>query len=78
MTDEARINDVIARLEKIAETFEDRCNKINEHLEDHSRRIVTLEVIRTQGEKRPAIWQNYSAVVSALVAVSAFVIALMK
>lgn len=77
MTDDARINDVIQRLEKIAETFEKRCSDINTHLEDHSKRIVTLEVIHAQTEKievqRPQQWQGYAAIVGVFISIATLI-----
>ena len=39
-----RVDDVIDRLERIAEKLDKRCDKIVDHLDDHSRRITTIEV----------------------------------
>lgn len=74
MTDDIRINDVINRLEKIADRFEDRCDKIDTHLEDHSKRITVLE---TRQSMRP-VWGSISQIGSAIVAIMAFLVAIWK
>lgn len=78
MTDTDRIADIIARLEKIADTFEARCNRITEHLDDHSRRIVTLETIQAQTDKRPASLTAIGTVGAFLVAIAALIVNFVK
>lgn len=76
MTDD-RINDVINRLEKIADRLDERCNRMTDHLDDHSKRITILETKDEQRDK-PSKWGNFAQIGSVIVALIAFVVAVWR
>ncbi len=79
MTDQQsdRIGDLINRLEKIADKFDERCDKIGTHLEAHAARITVLETKESIREK-PSKWGTWSQLGSALIAGIALIAALWR